>query len=568
MIESVGAAQLANLGVFRCDGELAGSSPALGNLVVAVKDFRCIFGLFLAATLDCAALATDILTSRGDNARTGLNSTETILNPTNVTSLSFGLVFNKPVDGQVYAQPLYVSKQSISGQSATPNVVIVATEHGSIYAFDADTGTQYWKTSLLPAGESPVQSNDPNISCGDIRPELGITATPVIDRQAGPNGTLFVVALSTNGANYYNRLHAVDLSSGQDLRPPIVISPLPVNGTGPATSFVATKQRGRPGLLLLHGIIYTAWGSYCDNAPYSGWIIAYNESDLSQASVLNTNPNGSPPSRHLPDGSGNGIWQDGNGPAADLDGTIYVATGNGPFDTNLTNGFPTNNDFGDSVLKLSSPSLSIADYFTPFNEFAEASADVDLGSGGPVVLPDIVDSNHTVHHLLFSAGKDSNVYLLDRDNLGHFNPNGQNNSQIYQELAGDLPTGTFSSAAYFNGSIYCGSRDHALRQFQFNSQAKLNSRPASTTATHFGYPGTKATISSDGNSNGIVWACASHFSRAVLHAYDATNLKIELYSSFNVNIGGAIKFVAPTVCNGKVYVGTSSSIAAFGLLQP
>jgi hypothetical protein len=224
------------------------------------------------AGLVCSALATDILTNRGDNARTGLNANETVLTPSIVTSSSFGLVYNNPVDGQVYAQPLYVSNQLIivNGQSqGTHNVLYVATEHDSLCAFDADTGVLYWKTSLLPTGESPVQANDPNINCSDLVPEIGITATPVIDKSAGSNGTIFVVAFSTNGSGgYFNRLHAIDLATGHDQLGigPVLINPAPVIGTSPFNTFNSTNQRGRAGLLLLNGIIYTSWGSYCDTS--------------------------------------------------------------------------------------------------------------------------------------------------------------------------------------------------------------------------------------------------------------------------------------------------------------
>src|SRR6516165_5548323 len=264
------------------------------------------------------------------------------------------------------------------------------------YAFDADTGVLYWKTSLLPTGESPVQANDPNINCLDLQPEIGITATPVIDKSAGLNGTIFVVAFSTDGSGgYFHRLHAIDLATGKDQNGigPVLINPAPVIGVSPFNTFNATTERGRAGLLLLNGIIYTSWGSYCDNTPYSGWIIAYHENSLSQAAVFNANPNGSPPSPdYLPDGSGNGIWQDGTAPAVDSNNNIYVLTANGPFDENLTGGFPTNSDYGDSALKLLTPSLSVSDYFTPFDELTEAENNVDLASGAAVVLPDIRDT--------------------------------------------------------------------------------------------------------------------------------------------------------------------------------
>jgi PQQ-like domain len=528
--------------------------------------FQFVFGLFLAATVvNFTAPATDVLTNRGTSSRTGLNSTETILNPSNVSSPAFGLLYHDPVDGEVYAQPLYVSQQRITpagGQPRVANVLYVATEHDSLYAFDADTGAQYWKKSLLLSGESTVSSEDVNSQL--IQPEIGVTATPVIDRSAGPNGTLFVVAFSKNGTQLFDRLHAIDLSTGQDRLTPVLISASLGSPSRPANTFNAKFQLSRSALLLLNGLIYTAWASFNDNPPFTGWIIAYNESDLSRALVFNTNPNGSPPSDLLPDGSGDSIWQAGNGPAVDSNGTIYVSTANGPFAS-------AQNDYGDTVLKLTNNQLAVADYFTPFDQANAALHDIDLGSGGPLVLPDLFDANHHVHHLLAAAGKDANLYLLDRDNLGKFHAG--DNSQIYQELRGVLTGGVWSSPAYFNTFIYFGGSGDVgnsapLWQFQFDFTANpnkpiLKSSAIHATTTQFGYPGATPTVSSNGNTNGIVWAYENNSRQAVLHAYDATNVGIELFNSGN--IGGAVKFVVPTVCNGRVYVGTSSSVAVFGL---
>ncbi len=531
--------------------------------------FSLVCALLLAATAaNSTAFATDVLTNRGDLARTGLNPNETILNPSNVSSPAFHLLFQEQVDGQVYAQPLYVSHQQITptgGQRKTANVLYVATEHDSLYAFDADTCALYWQTSLLPTGESPVSSND--VNCVDLQPEIGITATPVIDRSAGPSGTIFVVAFSKNATDFFDRLHAIDLSTGQDRLIPVNIT-ASSSGKGPANTFNPLFERSRPGLLLLNSKIYTAWGSFCDNEHYTGWVIAYNESDLSQAQVLNTNPNGTPPSNDLTDGSGNGIWQAGNAPAVDSNGYIYVTTSNGPFD-------PTQNDYGDSVLKLPNNTLTVGDYFTPFDQFAAAVNNTDFGSGGPMVLPDLFDMNNNVHHLLVAAGKDENLYLLDRDNLGHFNSS--NNNQIYQELGGVLTGGVWSSPAYFNTFIYFGGgrEDGApapLWQFQFDFTTNPNKpllKPAAIhqTSIQFNAPGPTPTVSSNANTNGIVWVCENNSSgQAVLHAYDATNVETELFKSGN--IGAAAKFAVPTVCNGKVYVGTANSVAAFGGPEP
>jgi outer membrane protein assembly factor BamB len=546
-------------------------NPRGFHLQTTMKHVQNAFALFLASVaLNSVALATDILTNRKDNARTGLNSTETILTPANVSSPSFGLRYNNPVDGPVFAQPLYVSNQPIvvSGQSlGTHNVLYVATEHDSLYAFDADSGTQLWQVSLLQTGESPVQHGD-HTNCPDSPTgEIGITATPAIDRSAGPNGTIFVLMAGRNGnaSNFFHRLHAIDLSTGQDRLTPVIIA-ASVTGTGPATTFRAYEQRSRSGLLLANHAIYTAWASYCDHPPYAGWIIAYNEVDLSQAGVVNTDPDGVPASNAMPDGSGSGIWQSANGPAADASGNIYVSTGNGPFDTNLnTAGFPTHPDFGDSVLKIS-PTLAVADYFTPFDQAFDTENDTDLGSAGPMVV-DILDSSLTVHHLLVQSGKDTNLYVLNRDNLGKFDPStNPRNPNIYQFMPGGIPRGAWSSPAYFNGSVYYGGINGPLLRFKFNSQAFLD-QASSQTNTFFGYPGATPTISSNGNSNGIVWAY-ENAGQAVLHAYDATNLGTELYNSSHLSIGGAVTFGVPTVCNGLVFLGTSASIAAFGMQSP
>jgi hypothetical protein len=330
----------------------------------------------------------------------------------------------------------------------------------------------------------------------------------------------------------------------------------------------------RPGLLLLNGIVYTAWSSHCDIAPYTSWIIGYNETTLGQVSVLNCDPNGPLNNTFLSDGSGNAFWNSGAGPAADANGNIYALSANGPFDTTLVNGFPGGGDYGDTFLKLSPQgSLHVSDYFTPFDQAAGAAGDTDLGSGGAVVLPDMTDTNGRTRHLAIGAGKDSNIYLVDRDNMGKFIPGTTSNTNIYQELAGALPGGEWATAAYFNGAVYYGPVGGVLRKFIF-TQARLNPVPAAKSTTIFHYPGVTPSISSSGNNSGIVWAYEnpdSGSNQAVLHAYDATDLH-ELYNS-NQNplrdqFGVANKFITPTVCNGKVFASTTNSVGVFGLLKP
>jgi hypothetical protein len=381
-----------------------------------------------------------------------------------------------------------------------------------------------------------------------------------------------------SGSIYHQRLHALNLATGQDGHLVEIQASYP--GSGPHNDghghviFDPGAYKERPGLLLLNGIVYTAWSSHCDIAPYTSWIIGYNETTLGQVSVLNCDPNGPLNNTFLSDGSGNAFWNSGAGPAADANGNIYALSANGPFDTTLVNGFPGGGDYGDTFLKLSPQgSLHVSDYFTPFDQAAAAAGDTDLGSGGAVVLPDMADANGRTRHLAIGAGKDSSIYLVDRDNMGKFIPGTTSNTNIYQELAGALPGGEWATAAYFNGAVYYGPVGGVLRKFIF-TQARLNPVPAAKSTTIFHYPGVTPSISSSGNNSGIVWAYenpGSGSNQAVLHAYDATDLH-ELYNS-NQNplrdqFGVAIKFITPTICNGEVFAGTTNSVGVFGLLKP
>jgi outer membrane protein assembly factor BamB len=500
-----------------------------------------------------------VLTYHNDNARTGQNLNETILTTNNVNRSSFGKLFAILADGKVDAQPLYLPNLSISGKEQ--NLLFVATEHGSVYAFNADTGTQIWHVSTPLSGET---SSDDH-GCSQITPEIGVTATPVIDPKSGPHGTIYVVAMSRDGSGkYHQRLHALDVITGTEEfgGPKEIQASFP--GTGDNSSngtvvFDPGQQVDRPGLLLLNGVIYTSWGSHCDIRPYTGWIIGYNESTLAQVNVLNVTPNGN-------EGA---FWMSGAGPAADSSGNIYALDANGSFDSTLNaQGLPTQGDFGNAFLKISTTSnqLAVADYFEMMNQDSENSTDTDLGSGGALVLPDLKDASGNTRHLAVGAGKDSNIYVVDRDGMGKFNSSSNN---IYQEVDGVLSGGIWSMPAYFNNTVYFGSVGNNIQSFSI-SNARLGSSPSSQTNTQFEYPGATPSISANGTSSAIIWA-AENTNPAVLHAYDAVNLANELYNSNQSGgrdqFGTGNKFIVPTVVNGKVYVGTANGVGVFGLLQ-
>jgi PQQ-like domain len=349
--------------------------------------------LFVTALICLCALsgasrlvAQNVLTWHNDNARTGQNLWETTLTLQNVNPRTFGKLFAIRVDGKVDAEPLYAARIEIPHKGSR-NVLFVATEHDSLYAFDADTGERFWRVPLLKLSEAPAR-----VHCGQIQPEIGITATPVIDLHRGPHGTIYAVSISTDPqGRFLYRLHALDLRTGEEEfgGPTGIQARFPGNGAGSqaGTEIFDPKQYAeRAALLLLNGVIYTTWTSHCDIDPYTGWIIGYNAQTLKQTSVLNITPNGEK----------GAIWQGGAGPAADPQGSVYLEAANGTFDTVLdAKGFPSQGDFGNSFVKISvsGARLYVADYFTMFDVQAENAIDMDLGSGGPLVLPDMTDES-------------------------------------------------------------------------------------------------------------------------------------------------------------------------------
>jgi hypothetical protein len=535
----------------------------------------------LAAALICLAVGErhvsaqiNVLTYHNDNARTGQNLNETVLTPANVNTTTFGKLFTYPVDGYIYAQPLYVSNVQIPGQGIR-NVVFVATEHDSVYAFDADgfTPGPLWQVSFIdPAiGLTTVLPDD--VLSFDIVPEIGITSTPVIDINSG---TIYVGAktkeVGDGNVHFVQRLHALDIATGAEKfgGPAVIadtiqaedgsyvyVSGPTVAGTGDGSVdgvtvvFNALRQLCRPGLLLLNGVVYIACGSHGDNFPYHGWVLAYDARTLALLAAFNTTPNG---------GQG-AIWVSGAAPSADANGNIYVSTGNGTFALPPDDGSP---GYGNSVLKLDTATgLNVVDSFTPWNQEQLNVDDVDLGAGGVMLLPDQPGAHP---HLMITGGKAGTIYLIDRDDLGGFQRCGPTCDDVVQ-IGAIGPV--FSTPAYFNGLLYyqgcCGDILHA---FQL-SNGQLSS--VSQSSTPFGFPGSTPSISANGSSNGIVWALQvdayAESGPAVLHAYDALNLANELYNSSQVpadQLDGAVKFTVPTIANGKVYVGTQSSLVVFG----
>jgi hypothetical protein len=495
-------------------------------------------------------------TWHNDAARTGQNLSETVLTPANVNVATFGKLFTISVDGLVDAQPLYVESVAIPAKGLH-NVLYVATEHGSVYAFDADTGAQLWRVSLLLGGETTSDIR----SCDQVVPEIGITSTPAIDVHMGPHGIIYAVAMSKGSGRYHHRLHALDLTTGAEQfgGPMEVRATYPGHGAGSAggiVTFDPAQYKERAALLISNGVVYTSWTSHCDIPPYTAWVIGYNESTLAQVSVLDMTPNGN-------DGS---IWQSGAGPAVDAGGNLFLLLANGTFGTTLNpSGFPTGGDYGNAFMNLSTTPLAVADYFTMLNTVAESNSDEDLGSGGPLLMPTVNDAQGRPRALAVGAGKDGNIYVVDRNNMGKFKTN---KNAIYQELPAAVGS-VFSSPAWFNGTLYYGGVSDWLKAFPFANGAFLGS-PSSHTPISFVYPGTTPSISANGSANGIVWA-AENKSAAVLHAYDAANLRNALYNSNQApngrdHFGTGNKFITPTVANGKVYVGTTNGVGAFGLL--
>jgi len=542
-------------GLYTAPSSLTTSPTAFTVRAVSVQN-PAVSATAQANVVTRSASTVDVTTYKYDLARTGLNPQETTLTTANVKSTTFGLLRSMPGDGSIFAQPLFLSNLTIAG---TPhNVVFFATEHNSLYAYDSDTGAKLWQVTLNGSGETTSD----NRSCGLVSPEIGVTATPVINRNAGPHGAIYVVAASRDSSGgYHHRIHAIDVTTGGELfSGPREITATYPTAAGGTTTFDPGEYLERAGLLLLNGEVYTTWSSHCDNLPYGGWIIAYNSTTLAQSRVFSVGPNSG--------NRGPAIWQSGGAPAADANGFIYLITGNGIFETTLdANGFPSGQDYGNSFVKLSpvGNTLAVADYFSMWNEVSESNADLDFGSGSALLLPDLPDASGVSRQLAFGAGKDGIIYVVRRDSMGKFNSSTNN---IWQQI--DQGAAVRSTPAWFNGRIYLSALSVGIQAYTLSS-AKLSASPTSTTTNVFGYPGAVPVVSSNGTTNGIVWAFTTA-NPSTLYAYDATNLATQLYNSTQAaggrdNFGIGNKFNAAVVVGGRVFVPTTTGVAEFGLLQ-
>ncbi len=511
-----------------------------------------------------------VYTYHNDLARDGANTQEYALTPANVKTSTFGKLFSCVVDGAVYAQPLWVANLGVN--SARHNVIFVATEHDSLYAFDADANpcVPLWSVSLIDSAhggdgnETPVPSGPGGLlgfGSGDIMPEAGVTGTPVID---AVTNTLYVVSKSVDlsGPSFFERLHAVDITTGNEkFGGPVRIDAsitFPGSGDGGSTvSFNVRQENQRAGLALVKGVVYVAWASYEDFPPFYGWVVGFDASTLTVTKAFNVSPN-------VQNG---GVWMGGAAPSADTNNHLYLITGNAAFD--VTSGSAPNNDYGDSFLQLS-PGLSVSSYFTPSDEANDAANDFDFGGGGAAVVLNLTSGS--LQHLVVGGGKDGRLYLLDGDDMG-----GLGDSNARQSFA--IGTPILATGSFWNNTFYIAGLGGPLLAYSFDATANLfDTSVASQSASTYRGRGATPAVSSTGLSNGIVWALesasyctpdASSCGPAVLHAYDATNLGNELWNSGMVSsdaAGNAVKFTVPTIANGKVYVGTRGNNAggAFG----
>jgi hypothetical protein len=519
------------------------------------------FRASLALALVLAAVPTlaQITTSQYNNARTGATLNEKLLTPQNVNAKQFGKLGAFKVDGAVYAQPLFLPSLKIPGKG-THGVLFVATEHDSVYAFDANrpSDAPLWKVSFLDKSRGVRALSEDMVDCPFIRPEVGITSTPVIDVQTG---TLYVLARtmiphSVGNDEYFQHLHALAITTGIENfgGPKLISASVPGKGAGSEkgqVSFDPLRENPRAALTLANNSVYLTWASSCDVDPYHGWVMAYDPQTLAQKTVLNVNP----------DGREAGIWLSDTGPAVDTEGNLYVSTGNGTFDAGSGG-----RDYGDSVLKLDGSSLAIRDYFTPHDQDRISEADTDVGSSGPTLLPDQPGPHR---HLLLQPTKDSTIYVIDRDNMGKYHRDRDDLVQIIH-----MPGVGLGAMACWNGHAFFAANGDYLRSYAVKNGQLV---PGESSTTKFIASGATPSISANGNKNAIVWAISTKTwngpdnQPAVLYAFDATKLGQPIYTSEQNSqrdrAAMATRFVIPVVVNGRVYFAARGEVEVYGLLK-
>jgi regulation of enolase protein 1 (concanavalin A-like superfamily) len=530
---------------------------------------------FTTLSNDPTVTRVPVLTYHYDNTRQGANANETWLTPGNVNTNTFGKLFSYALDGYVYAEPLLMTNVTIPGQGAH-NVVFVATEHDSLYALDADSnaaGTNngvLWKINFGLSANSATAPFGYRYSGGgytDIVPEVGMTGTPVID---GTTGTIYVSAFTRDIAggvtNYVHRIHALDVTSGAErpYSPVIVAGSVPGTGVGSSggvQTFSAIQHGQRPALCLANGLLVVAYAGYADTDPYHGWVFAYNATNLALKGIFNTTPNATVAAFGANAAEG-GIWMGGGGLCVDSSNNIYFETGNGSFSANTNGG-----DYSDSFVKLSTTNgLAVVDYFAPYDQATLAANDTDLGSCGPLLLPDSVGS--VAHpHLIVGPGKSGKIYLVDRDNMGHFQ-NGSD-SQIVQSFGGI--NNSWSPPAYWNNLLFFQASSAPMKAFSI-SNAAINPVAVATAPVSLGGLNGSPVVSANGVNNGIAWVLNNNSgnsgSPGALYAFNALNISQMLWNSTQMgsrdSMGPGVKMTTLTVAGGKVYVGGQYTLSVYG----
>ncbi len=505
------------------------------------------FTFLFSGALARSHAQVDVLTQHNDNARSGANTSETSLTPETVNSRQFGMLFKRVVDDQLYTQPLIVTH--VNTDAGTRDLVYVTTVNNSVYAFDANDSeatSPVWHVNF----GTPASVHSADFGCLDINGQMGIVGTPVIDKT---RGVLYVVALTRVGAQsgpgsgFIQRLHALDLATGADLPDsPVVIH---------APAFDPLMENQRPALALANGMVYVGYASHCDKDPYHGFLMAYNAETLAQVAVLNTSPTGSEAS----------IWQSGQGPAIDKDGNVYVVTGNGSWD-GVTN-------FSESFMKLT-PELKLLDWFTPTNHVKLDKDDADLDSSGATLIPGT--------HLVLGGGKEGVLYTLDTRHFGHLGD--EHAVQHFRATASHLHSLVYWTSAKNGDLLYVwGQRDKA-KVYKLDGSNLGETPLMQRDIPNEGHPGAMLSLSANGNKDGILWAAIHatgdswHESRpGVLHAYDANDIRHELWNSLEVpardDCGKYAKMAPPTIANGRVYLASfgtenvgTGQFCAYGLL--